>query len=82
MESKPAFTMYPTKFHKVVDHGTSVCLQFNDITVRNSKVEGKQFLSQNDLSFTICVGGTKVDRLAIRIPKEILEQVREALNGI
>lgn len=82
MKHKPAFTLYPTKFHQVVDHGTSVCLQFNDITVRNSKVEGKQFLSQNDMSFTVHVGGTNIARMAIRIPKELLEQVREALNGI
>lgn len=84
-EYKHAITAYPKRFRQVVDHGQSICFQFDSIDMRLSKVmDDGQFLSQSDPTVKLIMDhkSKRFERIAIRIPKEMLVKIREALDGI
>jgi hypothetical protein len=87
MKYKHALSIFPHKFHQVVPHARSVCLQLDKVNVSLTKVqEDGQFLTQQDLSQSITVKPGKlteeIERIAIRIPLDMLKQIKEALDGI
>jgi hypothetical protein len=82
---KHALSAFPKTFHQIVDHGHSICLQLDDIDITLSKLEDDgQFLQQNTPGIEVPMNrqGTNFGRIGIRIPKDMLKQIKEALNGI
>jgi hypothetical protein len=85
MKYKHAISSFPKKFHQIVEHKNSVCLQFDDIDMTLSKLEADgQFLQQNTPGVSVELNrqGTNFGRIAIRIPKDMLKQIKEVLDGI
>ena len=79
--------MFPHKFHQVVPHERSICLQLDKVNVSLTKVqEDGQFLTQQDLEQRVTIKPGKLteefERVAIRIPLDMLKQIKEALDGI
>lgn len=82
---KHAITVYPKRFRQVVDHGKSICFQFDGVDTRLSRVMNDgQFLAQSDPTVKLVMDhkSKRFERIAIRIPKEMLVKIREALDGI
>jgi len=79
--------MFPHKFHQVVQHDRSICLQLDKVNVSLTKVqEDGQFLTQQDLEQSVEIKPGKqteeFERVAIRIPLDMLKQIKEVLNGL
>ena len=82
---KHALSAFPKKLHQIVDHGHSVCLQLDDIDITLSKLEDDgQFLQQNEPGVEVVMNrqGTNFGRIGIRIPKDMLKQIKEILDGL
>jgi hypothetical protein len=82
---KHALSAFPKKLHQIVDHGRSVCLQLDDIDITLSKLDADgQFLQQNEPGVSVEMNrkGTNFGRIGIRIPLDMLKQIKEALDGI
>jgi len=80
-----ALSAFPKKFHQIVDHGHSICLQLDDIQITLSKLqEDGQFLQQNTPGIEVPMNrqGTNFGRIGIRIPKDMLHEIKETLDGI
>jgi hypothetical protein len=81
---KPGCSFYPKQFRQIIDHGESICLQFDDIGCRLARVDGEMFISERSPynSYTLTDRPHQMERIAIRIPKDMLHEIREALDGI